>query len=144
MEQNKQKDERKRSRKNRTREQSEENEINQTTHDAVVPDLVSIQSHMEPTLEEDKFPVVPLVGGVDVRGQALPEVTDGHRVTLQHLVVAHTPKPLVLQTHTFTWIRNTLERRRIMIIYEKFKMFPWFQPVKCAKLAAFLDFIFVS
>ena len=52
---------------------------------------------MEPTLEEDKFPISPLVGGVDVGRQAPPEVTDGHRVTWQHLVVTHTPKPLVLQ-----------------------------------------------
>lgn len=65
---------------------------------------------MGPTLEEDKFPIVPLVGGVDVRGQALPEVADGHRVTGQHLVVTHTPKPLVLQTHTDRRIRNAAER----------------------------------
>jgi len=64
-------------------------------------------NQMRPTFEEDKFPVVPLVGGVDVGGQALPEVTDGHRVTRQHLVVTHTPKPLVLQTHTHARIDYT-------------------------------------
>ena len=50
----------------------------------------------EPTLEEDEFPVVPLVGSVDVGGQTLPEVADGHGVAGQHLVVANAPQPLVL------------------------------------------------
>lgn len=49
------------------------------------------------TFEKDKFPVRPLVGGVDVRRQALPELVDLHGVALLHLVVPQAPEPAVLQ-----------------------------------------------
>lgn len=49
------------------------------------------------TFKEDKFSVRPLVGGVDARRQALPEVIDLHGVTFLHLVVPQTPEPPVLQ-----------------------------------------------
>jgi len=58
---------------------------------------VCVCAEREPTLEEDELSVVPLVGGVDVGRQALPEVSDGHRVAGQHPVVADTPQPLVLR-----------------------------------------------
>lgn len=49
------------------------------------------------TFEEDKFAVRSLVGGVDARWQALPELIDLHGVTLLYLVVPQTPEPPVLQ-----------------------------------------------
>lgn len=56
---------------------------------------ISIRS--QATFEEDKFPIIPLVGCVDVGRQSLPEMADGHRVTCQYLVVPHAPKPLILK-----------------------------------------------
>lgn len=40
-------------------------------------------------------------------------MTDGHWVTGQNLVVTHTPKPLVLQTHTDREIRNAAHVRKL-------------------------------
>lgn len=54
-------------------------------------------SHFPRTFEEDEFAIGSLVGGVDARWQALPELIDLHGITLLHLVVPQTPKPAVLQ-----------------------------------------------
>lgn len=48
------------------------------------------------TFKEDKSAIVPLVGSVDVPGQAPPEVPDGHGVVVQHPVVPHPPEPPAL------------------------------------------------
>lgn len=65
---------------------------------------------MELTLEEDEFPIVPLIRGVDVRRQALPEMTDGHGVAWKHLVVAHAPKPVVLEGSLIVIQRSLLDQ----------------------------------
>lgn len=49
------------------------------------------------TFKEDKLSIRSLVGGVDARRQALPELIDLHGVTLLHLVVPQAPEPAVLQ-----------------------------------------------
>ena len=48
------------------------------------------------TFKEDKSPVVPLVGSVDVPRQSPPEVPDGHGVVVQHPIVPDPPEPLAL------------------------------------------------
>lgn len=50
-----------------------------------------------PTFEEDKFAIWSLVGCVDARREAFPELIDLHGITLLHLVVPQTPKPPILQ-----------------------------------------------
>lgn len=48
------------------------------------------------TFKEDKPPIVPLVGSVDVPREAPPEVPDGHGVVVQHPVVPDPPEPPAL------------------------------------------------
>lgn len=48
------------------------------------------------TFKEDKSPVVPLVGSIDVTRQSPPEVPDGHGVVVQHPIVPDPPEPLAL------------------------------------------------
>lgn len=59
------------------------------------------------TFEEDKFAIRSLVGSVDARWQALPELIDLHGITFLHLVVPQTPKPPVLQ-HNESLVRNSV------------------------------------
>lgn len=59
------------------------------------------------TFEEDKFAIRSLVGSVDARWQALPELIDLHGITLLHLVVPQTPKPPVLQRNE-SLVRNSV------------------------------------
>lgn len=60
------------------------------------------------TFEEDKFAVRSLVGGVDARRQALPELIDLHGITFLHLVVPQTPKPAVLQHSELKQVKNPM------------------------------------
>lgn len=48
------------------------------------------------TFKEDEPPVMPLVGSIDVPGEAPPEVPDGHGVVIQHPVVPDPPEPPAL------------------------------------------------
>lgn len=57
---------------------------------------VGLSVFSSPTFKEDKFAVVPLIGCVDVAGQADPEDGDGHGVVIQDPVPAHTPEPAAL------------------------------------------------
>lgn len=49
------------------------------------------------TFEEDKLAIFPLVGSVDGRRQAPPELADGHWVAIHHLVIPHPPEPAFLE-----------------------------------------------
>lgn len=48
------------------------------------------------TFKEDEPPVMPLIGSIDVSGEAPPEVPDGHGVVVQHPVVTDPPEPPAL------------------------------------------------
>ena len=48
------------------------------------------------TFEKDETPILALVGGTDVTGQAPPEVPDGHGIVVQDTVVPHPPEPTAL------------------------------------------------
>lgn len=48
------------------------------------------------TFEEDKLAILPLIGSVDECGQAPPELANGHRVSVHHLVVPYPPEPALL------------------------------------------------
>lgn len=50
-----------------------------------------------PTFEESKLPIIPFKGRVNMSGQAPPEVTDRHGVSVQDVVVAHPPEPFFLE-----------------------------------------------
>lgn len=64
------------------------------------------------TFEEDKFAVSPLVGGVDARWQAFPELIDLHGVALLHLVVPETPKPPVLKKPHNSSLQSAVLKRQ--------------------------------
>lgn len=49
------------------------------------------------SFEEDEFAILPLIGSVDGRRQAPPELADGHWVAVHHLVVPHPPEPAFLE-----------------------------------------------
>lgn len=50
------------------------------------------------TFEENKFAILPLIGSVDGRRQAPPELANGHWVSVHHLVIPHPPEPSLLET----------------------------------------------
>lgn len=49
------------------------------------------------TFKESKLPILPFKSRVDMSGQSPPEVTDWHGVSIQDVVVTHSPEPLVLK-----------------------------------------------
>lgn len=50
------------------------------------------------TFEEDKLAVLSLIGSIDGRRQAPPELADRHRIAIHHLVIPHPPEPSLLET----------------------------------------------
>lgn len=48
------------------------------------------------TFEENEFPIRPLIGCIDLCGEAFPELLDLHGISLLHSVVAQAPEPAIL------------------------------------------------
>lgn len=49
------------------------------------------------TFEENEFSIRPLVGCINLCGEAFPELLDLHGISLLHSVVAQTPEPAILR-----------------------------------------------
>lgn len=48
------------------------------------------------TFKESKFSIFPFKSSVNMGGQSPPEVANRHGVSIQHMVVTHSPEPLIL------------------------------------------------
>lgn len=49
------------------------------------------------TFEENELPIRPLIGCIDLCGEAFPELLDLHGISLLHSVVAQAPEPAILR-----------------------------------------------
>lgn len=65
-----------------------------------------------PTFEESKLPIIPFKGRVNMSGQAPPEVTDRHGVSVQDVVVAHPPEPFFLEIETDFFLASAAFQKR--------------------------------
>lgn len=67
---------------------------------------------VRPTFEKSKLPIIPFKGGVNMSGQAPPEVTNRHWVSVQDVIVAYPPEPLLLKIQRVFFSNCSLSKKK--------------------------------